>query len=365
MVLPSYYYNVTLYDETTMEKFAKSGTLLYMANIIGGNVNYQLLVVNTYITENIGWFLWISPYQPDTLSIRVYNASDTTSYYDRHVFVSAATGSVSFLLTNTVNMVIGITFTIYDVSNYWSAASNVTGKATQIIAGTSYTVDEAQLDIAQNILLYLTYGQYYYLTLYNPATDYTYTYGIFYSTSSTIVLVISQSPVSGTSPAEICTWNVTNAGNLLNITADFGGAVSPEIKIYNESLLLEATYTFSSVESVSISYAGNSSLAYSVKLTIADYGWVQSRIAAANPASGYIVGFPLLASLDASTVMLAFITAISFVWTPKYKGMGAVITVGLAGLFIYFRWIVIPVVVITLWFVLAIIYAIEHREGED
>jgi hypothetical protein len=365
MVLPSYYYNVTIYNEDTMAKFTKSGTLLYMTSLTGGSINYQLLSITTYQEDGGGWFLWFTPSQPEGLFIRVYNSSNTASYYERKIFVDSPVANVSFVLTNTVNMVIGITFTIYDVSNYWIASSNITGKATQIINGITYTIDEAQLDITQNLLLYLTYGQYYYLSLSNPITNYTYTYGIFYATSSSIVLVISQSPFAGGSPADICTWNVTNADNLLNITADFGGAVSPEIKIYNESLLLEATYTFTGVEYVSISYPGDSNQSYSVKLTIPEYGWIQSRIAAANPASGFIVGFPLLASLDATTVMLAFITAISFVWTPKYKGMGAVITVGLAGLFVYLRWIIIPITIITLWLVLALIYALEHREGED
>jgi len=228
MILPPSYYNVTIYNEDTMAKFTKSGTLLYMTSLTGGSINYQLLSITTYQEDGGGWFLWLSPTQPDALSIRVYNSSNTASYYERKIFVDSPVANVSFVLTNTVNMVIGITFTIYDVSNYWIASSNITGKATQIINGITYTIDEAQLDITQNLLLYLTYGQYYYLSLSNPATNYTYTYGIFYATSSSIVLVISQSPFAGGSPADICDWNVTNADNLLNITADFGGAVSPE-----------------------------------------------------------------------------------------------------------------------------------------
>ncbi len=360
-----YGYNVTAIDEDQFTAFLVSNTTGWVASVISGTITYYPVPTSAFVSSGLGWFILLTPYEAESLIFRVANTSASTQFYERHIFTNAPIENVTFILTNKINQVITVSFTLYDLTNYWVSSSNITARATRSFGGVTYTIDEGQIDITQSVAFSLIYGQQYYLTLYNPVTVYSYVYGLFYSTTSSVVLVLSQSPMAGTSPSDICTWNVTNAGNLLNITADFGGAVNPEIKIYNESLLLEATYSFTSVESVTISYSGNSSKSYSVKLTIADYGWVESRIASANPSTGYILNLPLLGVVDPSTLVLSFITAISFIWTPKYKGIGAVITVGMAALFIYFRWLVIPVVIITLWFLMAIIYAVTRHEGED
>jgi hypothetical protein len=153
-------------------------------------------------------------------------------------------------------------------------------------------------------------------------------------------------------------WTASQSNGVLNVTGTLPVSNTVTINIYNQSLVLVNTQIESNVLGFTYLYTTPSNQTYTVQVNVGTYSETQ---AVAPSTSNTKLAFPLLNDLNGQIFCGALVIGISFLFTPRHKGMGAVVTTALAALFVYLGWWGISTVVVSAFLVLAVLYAATQR----